>query len=111
MAMVEIELINIVKNHCSQKMEVTLSSDLVGDLSIDGDDAEELLEELLKQENLELPVELLNRYFHSEGELLDMFYFPKLLLFKLGFRHKPPLRELESFTVKDLLVKFNEKAT
>jgi hypothetical protein len=110
MAMTEADVLNIVRKHTSKKVSVSLSSNLVQDLSIDGDDAEELFSDLLQGDTIEFSIDRMSNYFHTEDELLDLFHYPKLILYKLRFRATPPQRELEIFTVKDLVVLLNEQS-
>lgn len=77
-------------------------TDLVQDLGIDGDDADELFDEISAKFNVDLSDFQLRRYFHSEGELVDFWYSFKWLAYKLKLSENPPVRDLEPYTVADL---------
>lgn len=94
-------LITILRRHSSK--ENILETDLlVEDLGIDGDDADELYFDLLDNHNIDLNIqESIGQYFHSEGELIDVFYLFKWLAFKLRLRGKPAIRTLIPLTVSN----------
>ncbi len=96
-------LITILRRH--SRKETILETDLlVEDLGLDGDDADELYFDLLDNYEIDLNKEKnIEQYFHSEGELIDVFFVFKLFLYKLGLRSKPAIRTLIPLSVSDLL--------
>ena len=97
------EILRFVQEQSYPGRHVEISSDLVRDLGIDGDDADEFFEELLKQFPVKLPVIDWSQHFHSEGELLDPLFGLKYVAHKLGLYRSAPRRELKPFIVRDLL--------
>ena len=99
----EDQLIHFTKQRVSSRREITLTSDLVTDLKIDGDDADEFIHDLKQEFPRWDPTVDWSVHFHSEGELLSPLYLWKLLVHKLGLRNSPPMRQLVPFTLRDLL--------
>ncbi|MHC3994185.1 hypothetical protein ACXWTF_05105 [Thiomicrolovo sp. ZZH C-3] len=96
-------LISILSHH-SNKEEVLETDSLVEDLGIDGDTAEELYFDLLDNYGIDLKdLKSIDHYFHSEGELIDVFLIFKWFFYKLGLRGKPTIRKVEPLFVSDLL--------
>ncbi|TLX55775.1 hypothetical protein DN824_17690 [Stutzerimonas nosocomialis] len=101
------EFLELVQKHKRAQANFSLSSKVVGDLGIDGDDAEELIEELnTKLQPQRIDVNWL-RYFHTEAELLSWSYYLKLLTYKVGIRKKPALRHVDPLTVEKLMELYN----
>ncbi|WP_041769519.1 MULTISPECIES: DUF1493 family protein [Pseudomonas] len=101
------EFLELVQKHKSAHASVSLSSRVVDDLGIDGDDAEELIEELNTKFKPQAPEENWSKYFHTEAELLSWSYYLRLLMYKAGIRKSPPLRNIEPLTVKKLMELYN----
>lgn len=101
------EFLELVRKYKFAEASISLCSRVVEDLGIDGDDAEELIEEL----NTKLQPESLcvqwSKYFHSEAELLSWSYYLQLFAHKAGLRKRPPLRCIEPITVKRLMELYN----
>lgn len=97
------EFLAVIQSHKSFRANLGLNKRIVNDLGIDGDDADELIEELNK--GFQSPQPPINwfRYFHTEGELLSWGYYPKLLMYRLGISKDLPLRYVEPLTVKELM--------
>jgi hypothetical protein len=101
------EFLELVRKHKAAQANFSLSSRVVDDLGIDGDDAEELIEELnTKFQPQTIDVNWLE-YFHTEAELLSWSYYLKLLAYKVGVRKKQALRHIEPLTVEKLLELYN----
>ena len=104
-------IVAIVAKYCGASAEIHLDRSLVFDLGIDGDDANELLEELVAEYPVDLSGLNLGQYFHSEGELSHPLYLLKSLSYRLGLRASPPLRGLPKLTVGNLVEIFSKTAT
>ena len=94
------DFLDLVQKHKAARASFNLSSRVVEDLGIDGDDAEELIEALNAKFHPQELSENWSTYFHSEGELLSASYYLKLLAHKIGIRKSPLLRAIEPLTVK-----------
>ena len=98
-----------IQNEVGPKVLVTVSSDFVSDLAIDGDDVDDLFMDLQRKYPLDLDSEDWSEYFHSEGELISISHLFKKLGSKLGICSYPELRKLKPFTVGDLIAKYENK--
>jgi hypothetical protein len=97
-------LITMLRRH-SSKDSILETDLLVEDLGIDGDDADELYFDLLDNHGIDLNTqENIGQYFHSEGELIDVFFLFKWLAYKLRLHSKPAIRTLLPLSVSELLV-------
>ena len=96
-------IISVLRKHSGEE-QIRDSYSIVDDLGIDGDDADDMYFDLLDNHGIDLKkLAIIGQCFHTESELLDLFYFPKWLLCKLGLRNKPPRRALKPLLVSDLL--------
>ena len=65
-------ILKYLQDEVGSKVTVTESSDFVQDLSIDGDDVDDIFSALFKKYPLKVDDEDWSDYFHSEGELIDI---------------------------------------
>ncbi|MDP9939037.1 DUF1493 family protein [Ectopseudomonas alcaliphila] len=97
------EFLEAIQQHTISKADVSLTSRLIEDLRIDGDDAEELIEALNARAHPDCPDVEWHRHFHAEGELLSWSHSLKWLAYHVGLVKHPPLRLVESLTVEELM--------
>ena len=97
------EVISILRKH-SGKNDISMSDSVVDDLELNGDDADELYFELLDDHQIDLKeFSHIEDCFHTEGELLDPFYFLKCLVTKIGLSNKPVRRILNPLKVSEIV--------
>ncbi len=97
------ELISILSRH-TLKEEIIESDSIVIDLDLNGDDLDELYFDLIDNYGIDLTVMgNIERYFHSEAELLDLLYPYKWIMNKIGLRKEPARRILQPLLVSDLI--------
>ncbi|WP_394562190.1 DUF1493 family protein [Aquipseudomonas alcaligenes] len=101
------DILELIQKHKIAQASFSLSSRVVDDLGIDGDDAEELIEELNAKSQPQAPNVNWSKYFHAEAELLSWSYYLKLFAHKIGIRKSPPLRDIEPLTIKKLMELYN----
>jgi len=96
-------LFSVLRSYCGIE-EITAEHSIVGDLGIDGDDADELYFELLNNYGIDLKeIDDIGDCFNSEATLLDCLYFFKWLFYKIGIRSQHPRCDLKPLFVSDIL--------
>jgi hypothetical protein len=82
---------------------VALSSRLVEDLNIDGDDAWHLVERAHRELGIDYSDFPYKQHFHSEGELIELRAGFRTILRLLHLSQAPPLRPTVPLTVHEFL--------